>query len=503
MAFVRHSDTASTRGSHAGPSLGPWIDGREHRDGRDVEDTIDPAHGRGWASVARAAPEDVERAVAAAHAAFHRPAWATLSPTQRGELLFELARLIRRDAERLAVEETAEVGKPLWQTRGEVAAAAQWFSYYGGAADKVEGSSIDLSATRHGRTSHRPLGVVAILSPFNGPFALTSWKLAPALATGNTVVIKPSPDTPVTPLRLGQLASEAGFPAGVVNVLPGGSDVGAQLVSHPDVAAVAFTGSTDVGRRIAATAAGTFKRTLIEAGGKSPFVVFADADLDLAVPAAVAGIFGASGQSCVANSRMVVHSSVHDEFVQRLSDRARRLRIGDPMDDRTHMGPLSSRRQLDRVAAYVELAEQDGLDVIAPPLSDDLDAEGYYHRPTLVVGADNAMRISQEEIFGPVGVVLPFDDDDEAVQIANGTEFGLAAGVWTRDVSRAHRVANRLEAGTVWINTYRAMHWTLPFGGYKQSGLGRENGLEAMREFTQLQTQVVDYGTPTADPYAG
>lgn len=487
----------------AAPTVGCWIDGGEVLEGRELAGSVDPATGRVWAYAAQARPEDVDAAVVAARRAFREGPWRSLTASERGDLLLALADRIDGAADELAELESHDNGKPIWHTRGEVAATARWYRYYAGAADKLEGASIDVSTTRQGWTSHRPLGVVAVLSPFNGPFSLTSWKVAPALATGNTVVVKPSPDTPMTPLRLAQLAGEAGFPPGVLNVVCGDGDLGAALVGHADVAAVAFTGSTEVGRRIAAAAGGELKRVLIEAGGKSPFVVFDDADLDAAIPAAVAGIFGGTGQSCVASSRFIVQRTIHEAFVARLEERMHALRVGDPFDPRTHIGPLASARQLERVGGYVELARREGRQVLQAELPARVAASGgFYHPPTLVVGGESAMRLAQEEIFGPVGVVLAFDDEEEAVRIANDTQFGLAAGVWSNDARRAHRVARRLEAGTVWINTYRAMHWSLPFGGCKQSGFGRENGLEALREFTQLQTQVVDYGPPAPDPYA-
>jgi (Z)-2-((N-methylformamido)methylene)-5-hydroxybutyrolactone dehydrogenase len=296
------------------------------------------------------------------------------------------------------------------------------------------------------------------------------------------------------------LASEAGFPPGVVNVVPGDAGVGASLVEHPDVAAVAFTGSSVTGRRIAASAAKTLKRVLIEAGGKYPYIVFEDAQLESAVISAVAGIFGGTGQSCVAGSRMLVHRKVYDDFVDRMSRRARALRVGDPRDERTHIGPLASARQLERVEGYVDLARKDGLEIVQGSEPDDPQlADGCFHAPTLIAGAQNSMRICQEEIFGPVGVVLPFDDEEEAIAIANDSPYGLAAGVWTDDARRAQRVARRIEAGTVWVNCYRAFHWTLPFGGFKQSGYGRDNGMEALREYTQVQTIVNDWGAPPDD----
>ncbi len=490
--------------THSTASLarrGLWIGGAETLDGHEYTPSLEPATGAPWVMCAQGTAADVASAVASARAAL--PAWQRLTSTERGDRLLRLAALIEDNADLIGALESRDTGKPLWLGRAEIAATARWYTYYAGAADKIQGSSVELSPTRQSRTVRRPYGVIAILAPFNGPFSLTSWKVAPALAAGNAVVIKPSPHTPVTALELARLASEAGIPAGVVNVVNGGAEVGATLVEHPDVAAVAFTGSSEVGRRIAASAGASLKHVVIEAGGKSPLIVFDDADLDEVVPAIVAGAWGASGQSCVAPSRLIVHESLHVELVEMLKARLSHLRVGDPFDVGTQIGPISTPDQLAKIRSYVDLARSDGLEVISATVPEALRSSGgFYHPPTLVLGASNDMRIAQEEIFGPVTLTIPFADEDQAVALANDTAFGLAAAVYTRDAKRCHRVANQLQAGSVWINTYRAQHWSLPFGGFKQSGTGRENGLEALAEFTQVQTQVVDFGTPVADPYA-
>ncbi|MGG6382531.1 aldehyde dehydrogenase family protein [Paenarthrobacter sp. NEAU-H11] len=482
------------------PTRGLWIDGTEVIDGRDLVGSAEPATGLPWVAAAQATTADVDAAVDAARRALGP--WQAMTPSQRGDCLLRLAALIEARANEIGELEARDTGKPLWLARAEIAATARWYTYYAGAADKIQGASIELSPTRHARTIRRPLGVIGIVAPFNGPFSLTSWKVAPALAAGNTVVIKPSPHTPVTALELARLATEAGCPPGVVNVVNGGAEVGAALTEHADVAAIAFTGSSEVGRRIAATAGASLKRVVVEAGGKSPLIVFDDADLDAIIPAAVAGIWGAAGQSCVAPSRFVVQHGIHDAFVERMTKRLAALRVGDPFDPDTQIGPLSTADQLERVRGYAELAKSDGLEVVSGNVPDQLlESGGFYHAPMLVLGANNGMRLAQEEIFGPIGLTLQFADEAEAVAIANDTQYGLAAGVYTRDAQRAHRVANLLDAGSVWINTYRAQHWSLPFGGFKQSGLGRENGLDVLLEFTQVQTQVVDYGSPVPDPY--
>ena len=480
---------------------GLWIGGVEVAEDRELLASLEPATGRPWVDAAQATAADVAAAVESARAAL--VPWQAMTSTDRGDCLSRLASLIESRASEIGVLEARDTGKPLWLAQAEIAATARWYHFYAGAADKIQGASVELTTTRHARTIRRPLGVIAILAPFNGPFSLVSWKVAPALAAGNTVVIKPSPHTPVTALELAKLAAEAGIPAGVINVVNGDAAIGTALIQHPDVEGVAFTGSSEVGRQIAATAGSMLKRVVIEAGGKSPMIIFEDADLDDVIPAAVAGIWGATGQSCVAPSRFVVHRDVHDEFVRRMKERLATLRVGDPFGDATQIGPLSTEPQRDKVREYVALAQADGLEIASAPLPTGLaESGGYYHAPTLVLGAHNSMRIAQEEIFGPVGLTLVFDEEQEAVNIANDTSYGLAAGVYTKDVQRAHRVARQLMAGSVWINTYRAQHWSLPFGGFKQSGLGRENGLDVLLEFTQVQTQVIDYGSPVPDPYA-
>ena len=475
---------------------GHWIGGAEVIAG-EPQASVDPSTGQAWIHVTQADEQTVDQAVASARSAM-LGAWGHATVADRADVLLRLSQLILDNTYEIAEMESRDNGKALWQTRGEVASTARRYRSYAGVADTIEGSSMQLSEYRHARTIRKPLGVVAVLSPFNGPFSLTSWKVAPALAAGNAVVVKPSPLTPATPLRLAELASEAGFPRGSLNVVHGGPDVGTRLVGHPDVRAVAFTGSTEVGRRIAALAAQTLKRTMIEAGGKSAFIVFDDADLGRAVDSAVVSLFGGSGQSCVAASRILVQRSVYDEFLSLMRKGMENVRLGDPFKSDTRVGPLSSAQQYERVSTFVDAARAEGREVVQADLEPDLaQCGGYYYPPTLVTGADNTADIAQREVFGPVGVVIPFDSEADAVAIANDTEFGLAAGVWSQDTGRLHRIANELEAGTVWMNTYRAFHWTLPFGGMKQSGYGRENGLEAILEFTEVQTQVEDYSPVT------
>lgn len=482
------------------PVRGLWLGGQEVAGRGERVDSLDPASGRPWITVARASADDVNAAVDSGRMAL--ASWQAMTPSDRGQCLYRLARLIEDNARLIGELESRDTGKPRWLADAEITATARWYDYFAGAADKIHGVSTELSATRHARTVRRPLGVVAVIAPYNGPFSLASWKVAPALAAGNAVVIKPSPHTPITALELARLATEAGIPDGVVNVVNGDVAVGAALIEHDDIAAVAFTGSSSVGRRIAEAAGARLKPVVIEAGGKSPMIVFKDADLDAVVPAAVAGIWGSAGQSCVAPSRFVVQDTIHDEFAERMIARLAQLRVGEPSDPSTQIGPLGTAEQLERVRGYAELARSAGLEVHSGTISAVAEASGgFYHPPLLVLRGDNQMPLAQEEVFGPIGITLTFSTEEQAVAIANDTHYGLAAGVYTRDANRAQRVANQLDAGSVWINTYRAQHWTLPFGGFKQSGLGRENGLDVLLEFTQVQTQVVDFGSPVPDPY--
>lgn len=462
-----------------------------------------PATGRTWAH-AHQDPDAVEDAVRGARAAFADPSWAALAGHARADLLYRLGDVLVAHADELASLETLANGKPLAATRAEVRALARWYRYFAATAETLQGASRPLSGTAQALISHEPLGVVAALTPFNGALSLGSWKLAPALAAGNTVILKPPPQAPASSVRLAELAREAGFPPGVVSVVIGGAEEGRKLVEHPDVAMVTFTGSTAVARTLGALAAGHMKRYVCEAGGKSAHIVFADADLGAAVTAARQGAFSAAGQTCVAGSRILVQREVYEEFLTRYTEAVGRLRVGDPRDPRTHIGPLASAGALARVESYVEDAVQHGAKALTGgrrAVVDDEAGNGFWYQPTVLVDAGPDLAVCREEVFGPVVTVHPFDTEDEAVALANSTEFGLAAGFWTRDSARAHRLAGRLEAGVVWVNTYRLLHWSVPFGGYKQSGLGRENGVEAVAEFLQTKSVITEHGTP-ADPFA-
>jgi (Z)-2-((N-methylformamido)methylene)-5-hydroxybutyrolactone dehydrogenase len=486
------------------PTYGYWIDGALQPASSRTIESVNPATGEVWAIASDATAADVATAVEAADRAFRDAAWSGLTPTARGELIRGLADRIAAAADELALIETSDNGKVLTTSRAEMTSAAQWLRFYAGAADKIQGDTIVLGPDLRGATIREPIGVVGAIAPFNAPIVLTAWKLAPALAAGNTIVIKPSPDTPISSLSLGRLAREAGFPDGVINVVTGSEEAGRALVADPRVGMISFTGSSAGARAIAAAAAGRLARVACEAGGKSPHIVFADADLEKAGAAAASGVFTHAGQTCVAGSRLLVQAPVFERFVERLAERADRIRVGDPLAATTQIGSLSSARQFERVSGYVEEARAAGADIRAGgrrPDGSGLDA-GCFYRPTVITGVHHDARICQEEVFGPVVVALPFEDEDEALALANDVEYGLGAGVWTNDIRRAHRMSREIQAGTVWINTYRTTHWQTPFGGFKQSGFGRENGLEALHEFTELKTVVTDYSTTISDPFA-
>ncbi|MGW6287318.1 aldehyde dehydrogenase [Streptomyces sp. NPDC055107] len=462
----------------------------------------DPATGKVWAR-AHQDPDAVDAAVDAARTAFLAPSWGALPAHSRADLLHRLGDVLVAHTEELAALETRANGKPLTATRGEVGALARWYRYFAAVAETMEDVSRPLSGTARALITQEPLGVVAALTPFNGALSLGSWKLAPALAAGNTVILKPPPQAPASSVRLAELALEAGFPPGVIGVVIGGAEEGRRLTEHPDVAMVTFTGSTAVARTLGARAAERLKRYVCEAGGKSAHIVFADGDLDSAVLAARQGAFSAAGQTCVAGSRVLVQREVYEEFLRRYGEAVGRLRVGDPLDPRTHVGPVASAVALERIEGYVDDALAKGARAVTGGKRATVAAPagaGFWYEPTVLADAAPDLAVCREEVFGPVVTVHPFDTEDEAVALANSVEYGLAAGFWTRDAARAHRVARRLEAGVVWVNTYRLLHWSVPFGGYKQSGLGRENGVEAVAEFLQTKSVITEHGTP-ADPF--
>lgn len=464
-----------------------------------------PFTGEAWSEIPRCDARDVDAAVNAAHAALTQGAWAEMTATQRGALLRRLGDLIVRDAERLAATEVQDNGKLLAEMRGQVTYCAQWYHYYGGLADKIQGATLPLDKKGYfAFTRHEPVGVVAAITPWNSPLLLATWKLAPALAAGCTVVIKPSEFTSASTLEFMALFEEAGFPPGVVNVVTGfGSEVGSPLVEHPLVAKISFTGSDQTGRLINEKAAKNLKHTAMELGGKSPNIVFEDADLEQAVFGAISGIFAATGQTCIAGSRLLVQEDIHDAFVERLVAVARTAKMGDPMLADTQVGPVTTPPQYNKVLEYIDIAFGEGATAVLGGKKGDEQAcgNGWFVQPTIFTNVRNDMRIAQEEVFGPVLSIIRFKDEDDALRIANDVRFGLAAAVWTKDMGRAIRMSEKLQAGTVWVNTYRAVSFMAPFGGYKDSGLGRENGIDAVREFLQTKAVWINSGAQASNPF--
>jgi aldehyde dehydrogenase (NAD+) len=478
------------------------IDGKQvaARSGRRFT-TTDPYTGSVWASLPDGDASDVDAAVVAARAALSGP-WCRLTGAGRAALMRRLADLIVRDAERLALMETRDTGKLLREMAGQLAALPQWFHYFAGLADKLEGSAIPSDKPNFfAYTRREPVGVVGAITPWNSPLLLLTWKLAPALAAGCTFVVKPSEHAPISTIAFAALVEEAGFPAGVFNVVTGdGPATGQALVAHPGVDKIAFTGSTATGISVAKAAAAHLVRVTLELGGKSAQVVFPDADLDAATNGVIAGVFAASGQTCMAGSRLLVHRSVHDELVAKVVARAETIKLGSPTDPETEMGPIANGPQYAKVTAMLDAARADGV-TVATGGGPDPELGGYFIRPTVLTGLTPQTEIACEEAFGPVLSVLPFDTEEEAVALANDSRYGLAASVWTKDVHRGHRVAHALEAGTVWINAYRTVGPDVPFGGIKQSGLGRENGIDAVHAYTETKSIWVELSGGTRDPF--
>jgi len=454
--------------------------------------TTNPATGEVLTQVGEASASDVDRAVSAARKAFEdRSApWRKLSASERGRLIWKLADLIEKNLEELAELETLDNGKPIFESRYiDMPMVIDVLRYYAGWATKIYGETINTFENSFTYTLREPVGVVGLIVPWNFPLLIASWKLGPALACGNTIILKPAEQTPLTTLRFGQLAVEAGIPAGVINVLTGGPEVGKAIVRHPGIDKIAFTGSTSVGKEIMRGAADTLKRITLELGGKSPNIVFADSDLDNAVKGAINGIFYGKGECCNAGSRLFVENKVKDEFVEKLIGRAKKMQPADPLDPKTRLGAIVSQEQMQNVLGYIEAGKKEGAQVVAGGNRAMVGGDkGFFIEPTIFTGVKNEMKIAQEEIFGPVLATLGFDEVDEVVDLANNSTYGLAAAVWTRDINKANQVSRRLRAGLVWINTYGLMDASMPFGGYKNSGFGRELGMHAIEHYTELKT---------------
>ncbi len=461
--------------------------------------TINPYTQKEWACIPRAEEGDVVAAVQAASSAFLDPSWAGITAAARGALLYKFADAIAAHGDYLAEIETRDNGKLYSEMKAQLAYIPHIFRYYAGLADKVTGDVVPLDRPDgFAYTRKEPLGVIAAITPWNSPLLLATFKLAPALAAGNTIVLKPSEHASASTLEFAKVFSEAGFPEGVLNVITGfGHEIGGALVGHDDVAKIAFTGGEAGGRAVAQTAGGKAKGVLLELGGKSPNIVFDDADLENAVNGVIAGIFAASGQTCIAGSRLLVHQSIYDEFLSKLVERAGTARMGDPMDPQTQVGPVTTLDQHKKILDCIAAAKAEGARCVLGGEA----GEGQFVQPTIFTDVSPDMRIAQDEVFGPVLCVIPFSAEEEAIVIANGTNYGLAAGIWTQNLARAHRVEKLLRAGTVWVNTYRAFSVQLPFGGFKQSGLGRENGRAAMDEFMENKSVWINLAPKFPNPF--
>jgi aldehyde dehydrogenase (NAD+) len=475
---------------------GILIDGkfRPSVSGRTFE-TINPANGEVICHVAEGEKPDVDLAVKSARKAFETGPWRKMNARERGKVLYRLADLMEKHIQELAALETLDNGKPIADSlAADLPLAIDCYRYFAGWADKIEGKTIPVNGPYFCYTRHEPVGVCGQIIPWNFPLLMQAWKLGPALAAGNTIVLKPAEQTPLSALRVGELLLEAGLPPGVVNIVPGfGETAGAAIAEHMDIDKVAFTGSTDTGKLVMAAAArSNLKRVTLELGGKSPNVVFADADMDAAVEGAFFGLFFNQGQCCVAGSRLFVESHIHDEFVERMVKRVRKQKVGDPFDPGTTQGPQVSQEQFDKVMGYIESGKKEGATCAVG--GNRAGKLGYFIEPTVFTGVKDEMKIAREEIFGPVMSILPFSSTDEVIERGNRTFYGLAAAVWTKDVQKAHRLAHELRAGTVWVNCYDVFDAAAPFGGFKMSGIGREMGEYALRAYTEVKSVIVSMG---------
>lgn len=469
-----------------------------------VRPSIDPATGQPWGDVAYGGAGDIDRAVEAARAAFHGP-WRHMPGHERAALMRKFADLYATQVDVLAEIETRDNGRAIRESRGDIGFHTQYYHWFASLADKLSGRTIPVDDTVHAFTTREPVGVVGTITPWNVPLMAAAWKLGPALAAGCTVVLKPAEQTPASSLALARIFEEAGFPPGVVNVVPGdGPTAGAHLVAHPGVDKIAFTGEGATAKTILKTGADTLKQFSFELGGKAPHIIFADADIDQAVNAATNSAWTLCGQSCALGSRVLVERPVYDQVVEAFRERASTVRVGMPLDSATHMGPQAHQEQLDKTLSYIALGREQGAQLITggERIQTGELAPGYFVQPTVFADVTPEMRIAQEEIFGPVAGLTPFEGEDEAVAVANGTPYGLTAGLWTSDVGRAHRVSRRIDAGMVWVNTYRFIRWSTPYGGVKASGWGRENGIEALDSYLETKTTVISTTGQFPDAYA-
>lgn len=468
----------------------------------EIVPSIDPSTGSIWATAAFGGRADIDRAVAAAQTALHGP-WGRLGAAERAAALRRFAQAYEAQADVLAELESRDNGLPIRDTRTGVRSHAQWYHYFAGLADKLDGRHVPVDPSMLVYTTRVPVGVVGAIVPWNTPLLIMAWKLAPALAAGCTVVIKAAEHTPISALALGRVAEAAGLPPGVINIVPGhGAVAGAALSEHPQVNKISFTGEHRTAQTIMATAAGTLKRLSFECGGKAPHILFEDAPLEAAINAAVHNAFTGCGQSCALGSRLLVQRSIYPRVVEALAERSRRIRVGNALDPATQMGPQAHAEQLAKTQRYVDIGREEGARLVAGGARVDEAGAGYFIRPTVFADVDNGMRIAQEEIFGPVVAVIPFADEDEALRLANDSRYGLVAGLWTRDLGRAHRVAGQIDAGMVWVNTYRYIRWNFPYGGLKLSGLGCENGPEAMAHYTETRSTVINLTEHYPDAFA-
>src|SRR5229473_431547 len=465
---------------------GQWVDGAKKFD------TINPATGEVLTQITEGSSADVDRAVDAARRALEdrNGPWRKMSASERGRLIWKLADLLEKNIDEFAELETLDNGKPIFESRHvDMPMVIDVLRYYAGLATKIHGETVNTLETAFTYTLREPVGVVGLIVPWNFPLLLASWKLGPALACGNTVVWKPASLTSLTTLRFGELAVEAGVPAGVLNIVTGGSEIGRAMVRHPGIDKIAFTGSTSVGKEIMRSAADTMKRVTLELGGKSPNIVFADSDIDNAVKGAINGIFYGHGAVCHAFSRLFIEKRVEDEFMTKLLEAGKKIKLGDPLDPKTRLGAVVSETQMNTVLSYIDAGNKEGAKLLAGGKRAAVNGDrGFFIEPTIFGSVKNDMKIAQEEIFGPVLATLSFDDIEEVAELANKNVYGLAAAIWTNDIKKAHQLSRRLRAGTVWINTYGLMDAALPFGGFKQSGFGRELGMHAIEHYTELKT---------------